>query len=1485
MANDIQQNLFEAIQNIAQATVSELGFDQTIICKIVDDSKKSEGYYTVTDDSVTFEAYSDSTDYSKGQYCYVLIPKGDWSGQKKITGRYNMTSTSINYVSNLEKMIVIAEKLNLKKDNASGEPLHWTTQELETKYNTQLCNSICVKLKIQTSPKSGANLDKTDKYGFLIKVQSGDTSTNLPVFWSSSMLGDPFHYYSPTEVEIFYQIPESIKNISEIEIQAVENGNNNIDNKINFQVSNVNIYLGFDTSNYKDKTVIVAPVEHEDTYKGASEGYPSNFTPGVSVLPPIKTRVRMIWINKNSDNKSIEFEDGKQDAQDEIPIYLPNIDKATDSSKLDTTVKDDGSGGVDIGKNYYWVDWLADTNYSNLEQDKKLRENVKQLVASKTKTQIDYLTKEYEIELLRQFPATEVQAVVWLNGKKYESALLTFKNQDIKSDTVAALGIKLQIQNLSGNTGVYRYNEENVMTDKESKRVCCTWTAYNAIEDTFWEGATITWKIPKVLNATLLRPVDNIPDLNYTSNNEYHIYKHTFVKADFEKDANGKEVLKETARDFSYNLANVYSSTALNNYIRCRIDLSNGKEYVETMKDVVFDSEALQGTDYIFSIAPVERKFDFIATNSSSDDSENAAKFQAKLLGPNGLEVPEYKVKWGIESFSNVSSLKIVTSTNTTPQNAYITMTNPKKYNIIIVSTEANWAGQSIKLIKKYPAVYSKNGKYIADTVMNISYDSFGTLLTPASNPLSLYEIKSDGTYDSSTQISCSWHINTVYSNGGENCDFAPRLVYKENKHFIIPSPFFVEGGDIKSYNVLYATNSHGEVLWSNPIIIQQNRFSNDLLNNWDGQLKIDTEGNYMLSRAMGAGVKHSDNSFSGVFMGQIKSYESTTTKETGLLGYNHGEQAFGFRDDGTAFIGKAGSGRINFNGTKGLIVSSAWENKVKSLPDNLTSLNSLVQESVGVNQHGILIDLKNGLLGLRANNGNYFRFDNDGLNINVNKLTITTGNTNGINLLKQTAPPQMTNSEITGNSTEATPAFRNAWSEGTGWRGVSVNANSDIVLTSSVDTNGNTLSSSLIQKIKFEAGKEYTISCTYRGNLFIRLVELNFNQHIGPEILNATNNPTNDQYFTKTFSFNEDTVCGLKIQNYYTANTSAIVHHLKLEEGSIATEWTENSEDAVARFNILNDRITSIITGNGIGTIIDQKTSAITSIAYGAGKYDFSKDKNSAYKIEVAGEGYPTDAGYDASDYAGKYYLNVSNGYVYKSANGSWTYESTLKTIYSKFDQTNNSISAKVSSTGGASKNGCGWKITENAFTVQSLDNSGKTAAEFICNNSGATIKCYKANGNEAATFSCGDYGIKTTGMLKIGKGAYVGGWQILDNKIAANHDKKWFILNSKVTKQGEYWIKIEDTDSDGATVKDTPFYIDYDGGVQCHSLNVRRASYAGTDQFKISYTTDGIVRLKLQDVVNGGTENLIPTWDKVKINNQDYWILRGFSEAVVVE
>jgi hypothetical protein len=81
------------------------------------------------------------------------------------------------------------------------------------------------------------------------------------------------------------------------------------------------------------------------------------------------------------------------------------------------------------------------------------------------------------------------------------------------------------------------------------------------------------------------------------------------------------------------------------------------------------------------------------------------------------------------------------------------------------------------------------------------------------------------------------------------------------------------------------------------------------------------------MSPCIGAGSKNENNQFSGVLMGKISKSAEDKAPIHGLYGFSKGAQAFGFKEDGTAFIGKSDAGRINFDGSNGTITSFGYEN------------------------------------------------------------------------------------------------------------------------------------------------------------------------------------------------------------------------------------------------------------------------------------------------------------------------------------------------------------------------------------------------------------------------------------------------------------------------------------------------------------------------------------------------------------------------------
>lgn len=114
------------------------------------------------------------------------------------------------------------------------------------------------------------------------------------------------------------------------------------------------------------------------------------------------------------------------------------------------------------------------------------------------------------------------------------------------------------------------------------------------------------------------------------------------------------------------------------------------------------------------------------------------------------------------------------------------------------------------------------------------------------------------------------------------------------------------------------------DIAWVQPILIFQNKYGSAMMNDWDGTLQIDEDNGTILSAMVGAGIKNEDNTFSGALMGNVALADEKIGNKTGigLYGFDHGQQSFGLNVDGTAFFGKAGHGRIEFDGNKGTIQS-----------------------------------------------------------------------------------------------------------------------------------------------------------------------------------------------------------------------------------------------------------------------------------------------------------------------------------------------------------------------------------------------------------------------------------------------------------------------------------------------------------------------------------------------------------------------------------
>lgn len=182
------------------------------------------------------------------------------------------------------------------------------------------------------------------------------------------------------------------------------------------------------------------------------------------------------------------------------------------------------------------------------------------------------------------------------------------------------------------------------------------------------------------------------------------------------------------------------------------------------------------------------------------------------------------------------------------------------------------------------------------------------------------------------------------------------------SKNYLAPLPFYIEDSPLCAVQAIV----NEEIVWTQPLLIIMNKYPNGAVNRWDGNgLVLNKEEGTIIGSAMAVGKKNGDNTFSGVMLGawEGKAKEQggvsqEITESTGVYGFHYGQISYAFKDDGTAFIGKSGHGRIYFDGNNGSITSG---NYVEGTPGSGMKIElekgHIDAYNFSLNSHALTID------------------------------------------------------------------------------------------------------------------------------------------------------------------------------------------------------------------------------------------------------------------------------------------------------------------------------------------------------------------------------------------------------------------------------------------------------------------------------------------------------------------------------------------------
>lgn len=264
-----------------------------------------------------------------------------------------------------------------------------------------------------------------------------------------------------------------------------------------------------------------------------------------------------------------------------------------------------------------------------------------------------------------------------------------------------------------------------------------------------------------------------------------------------------------------------------------------------------------------------------------------------------------------------------------------------------------------------YRIFKNNTNEEMTDVTWDIKYFMLADASKHGYSPKYMFDIAKDGKI-SIWDVSKDWSTTITVSNDLKNeivfyAKYVPILSEGDNK--LKPRNNYITGTynevtkawtDLNVYPVVCCYDKVGTQIWAQPILISQNRYPNSMLNHWDGKLEIDEENGTILSTMVSAGFKNTDNTYSGVLMGDIEAGSTSDDNKdgVGVFGYHHGAQSFGLNIDGTAFFGKSGRGRIKIDGNKGTISSASYQ-----------QTRTKIDDGYGPAEAGMMIDLDDGFI------------------------------------------------------------------------------------------------------------------------------------------------------------------------------------------------------------------------------------------------------------------------------------------------------------------------------------------------------------------------------------------------------------------------------------------------------------------------------------------------------------------------------------------
>lgn len=951
---DYVDSLLTAMTTIVQNANDSLEFDKTLECTIVRPVDSSTGEYKVRYLNEEISAYDDSLkmSYKKGQNVYVQVPKNDMSLKKLILGKKSIKSFDlIDATQDNEKVntvgvpiqdiyefdVDINGEFGTYGSTMNSYDIAFNTKDSE--YNNKLFQQYAKDKKIliiSADFKTNWYIPNSitgGNYGIKAVFETMDGKYVDYILNRKNMTGDSFNYISWQSNYVLLNIDgNNLKRLDEIVLFSgnfqreddtdTSEADKDQNNPLSYEGRLFTRYKGVDgkpeTMEDNDAEISVKNINIQFCELIDKDGYTATINPldgqyfedkptlrlqGIlkyngSVNPIDQTKAQYYWFVKDAsitiDNSEYNELAGVtwKKLDNEQQILVLNKSDFEEKSILHRKYKlvilyDDYKATSEIDIFYSLEDTSKFEIILNKSSDGKTGDLLVTPVLDGYTTQwisIDSNGQDKKEESDEPFALRDID-IANINGIKTfyctiyldDIAIYTISKEVSNETVIKDFNIIFNVD----NNGIFYYDENGDLPQNFTTQKNISFELKPRVEGSQPFGYEYEWKLPDNINQDNL--MFNINENSNMSGNQ---------------DTPDKSI--------SFTIDRRFNRIAAEDNIIQLVIIADGEQYnfFKTLQFIKEGDPGTNGTSLIISIEQTGQNKAILVDTTNSELNYNLIMYRDGRSSYNGVLVSSYFNF----SYSIPNDYKL--NNPLTKDNTIVTFNNngfnvrvnstgftEQQYNSIIqIKATSNnkelfpWDVYYLLPIAQTNDITWQTYEYLGPTI--VAYDESGY----------------DGRFDETVSKLVDVNGNLVETTVTPFDDVA----IDKDDQIIIPPNYF---DPINKSMGINFTNEDSSIYYNQPIIGTLNAFSKEVLNSWDGAtLTIDEDGSYVLAAQVGAGKKESDNSFTGVLMGILESKNTNLTSGTGLMGFNHGAGVFGFYDNGFAYIGESGKGRIEFN-------------------------------------------------------------------------------------------------------------------------------------------------------------------------------------------------------------------------------------------------------------------------------------------------------------------------------------------------------------------------------------------------------------------------------------------------------------------------------------------------------------------------------------------------------------------------------------------